>query len=48
VRNGLGWATTQERGFTGSLQNFQNGIMVWSNTRGFYVLYTDGRWEHYD
>ncbi len=48
VRTGEGWATTEERGFTGSVQQFTNGLMFWSNTRGIFVLYNDGRWERYD
>ncbi|MBC7237497.1 MAG: hypothetical protein H5T69_16770, partial [Chloroflexi bacterium] len=48
VRNGLGWATTQERGFFGSVQPFTGGLMLWSNAKGIFVLYNDGRWERYD
>ena len=47
VRNGLGWATTEERGFQGSVQAFQGGTMLWSNARGIMVLYNDGHWERY-
>ena len=48
VRNGLGWATTEERGFYASVQPFDRGTMLWSNARGIFVLYSDGRWERYD
>jgi hypothetical protein len=48
VRSGLGWATTQERGFFGSVQPFASGTMLWSNVRGILVLYNDGRWERYN
>jgi hypothetical protein len=48
VRTGLGWATTQERGFFGSVQPFTGGTMLWSNVRGILVLYNDGRWERFD
>jgi len=48
VRNGLGWATMQERGFTASVQQYQGGLMFWSNVRGIYVLYDNGRWERYN
>lgn len=44
VRSQLGWATTEERGFTGSLQPFQNGLMIYSNQLGIYALCNDGRW----
>ncbi len=47
VRTGLGWATTEERGFTGSVQAFSGGLMFWSNLRGTYVLYNDGTWQKY-
>jgi len=47
VRNALSWATTEERGFFGSVQPFERGVMLWSNVQGIYVLYNDGRWEHY-
>jgi hypothetical protein len=47
VRNGLGWATTEERGLYGAIQPFEHGVMLWSSTRGVYVLYSDGRWELY-
>ena len=47
VRTVLGWATTEERGLTASMQPFEGGLMIWSNTRGIFVLYNDGTWEHY-
>ncbi len=48
VRNSLGWATTQERGFFGSVQPFTGGTMLWSNVRGVLVLYNDGRWARFE
>ena len=48
VRSTLGWATTEERGFQGSAQSFNGGTMLFSNTRGIMVLYSDGRWERYN
>ncbi len=47
VRDRLGWATMEERGFQGSIQSFQNGRMIWSNVRGVFVLYSDGTWQRY-
>ena len=47
VRNGLGWATTDERGFHASAQRFEHGTMFWSNTRGILVLYSDNTWQRY-
>ena len=47
VRTSLGWATTEERGFSASVQPFSGGTMFWSNLRGTYVLYNDGTWARY-
>jgi hypothetical protein len=47
VRDRLGWATDQERGFTAAVQPFENGLMIWSNVEGIYVLYDDGTWQHF-
>jgi len=48
VRSTLGWAVNEERGFQGAAQSFNGGTMLWSSTRGIYVLYNDGRWERYN
>ncbi len=45
VRETLGWATAEERGFFGTVQAYERGVMLWSPTRGIYVLYSSGRWE---
>jgi hypothetical protein len=47
VRNGLGWATRQERSFWASIEPFEEGLMIWSNIEGIFVLYDDGTWEDY-
>ncbi|OGO05453.1 MAG: hypothetical protein A2Y73_00440 [Chloroflexi bacterium RBG_13_56_8] len=47
VRTTLGWGTTEERGFTGSVQPFSGGLMFWSNVQGIFVLYNDGTWQRY-
>ncbi len=47
VRNGLGWATTDERGFHGSVQRFERGMMFWSDTRGILALVGDNTWQRY-
>jgi hypothetical protein len=47
VRNGLGWGTTEERGFYASVQAFGGGLMIWSSTQGILVLYNDGTWARY-
>lgn len=48
VRSGLSWATEQERGLTLAWQNFAQGQMLWSDRLGFFVLYNNGTWKHYD
>jgi len=47
VRAQTSWATTEEQGFYGSLQPFQNGLMLWSPRLGVYSLCNDGRWKHF-
>jgi len=44
VRDNLQWATTEERGFFGTLQTYDGGMMLWSNLRGVFVLYNDNTW----
>jgi len=44
VRDKLQWATTEERGFFGTLQTYDGGMMLWSNLRGVFVLYSDNTW----
>ncbi|GAG43275.1 unnamed protein product, partial [marine sediment metagenome] len=41
----IGWAREEERGFTGVVQAFEGGTIVWSKLGTAYVLYTDGNWE---
>ena len=48
VRSALSWARELERGLTLSWQNFERGQMLWSDRLGFYVLYNNGTWKHYD
>jgi hypothetical protein len=49
VRDKIGWATTEEQGFTGSWQAYAGGLMLWSPSQGIFVLYYDNyTWEHYD
>ncbi|HEY0735354.1 MAG TPA: protein kinase [Herpetosiphonaceae bacterium] len=52
IRQALGWATTPEVGFTGVLQRFDRGMMLFSpaiNEHGkrIYVLYNNGTFEVY-
>jgi hypothetical protein len=49
VRDKLSWATIEERGLSMSWQAYTGGLMLWSNTQGFFVLYNDNyTWERYD
>jgi photosystem II stability/assembly factor-like uncharacterized protein len=51
----IGWAVEQERGFTGVVQAFDGGIILWSNLPSTgsghggaaYVVYADGSWEQH-
>jgi len=47
VRDKLSWATNEERGFNGSWQAYQGGLMLWSDDLGIFVLYNDGTWSRY-
>ncbi len=44
VRDGLGWGTSQERGFDGVIEPFANGAMLWTDKRIIFVLLLDGAW----
>lgn len=44
VRSGLGWATDQERGFDGAVQDFERGTILRMDSGAIYVLYGDGTW----
>ena len=48
VRDGLGWATTDEHPLHASVQRFEHGLMFWSSTRGTLVLYEDNTWQRFD
>jgi hypothetical protein len=48
VRGNRGWAITGPRPFTATAQQFEGGSMLWSNVRGIFVLYDNGRWARYD
>nr|MBC7244492.1 hypothetical protein [Chloroflexota bacterium] len=48
VRDKLSWATTEERGLNASWQAYAGGLMLWSDTLGFFVLYYDNNtWSRY-
>ncbi len=45
VRRAVGWATAPERGFTGAVEAFGGGTLIWSDAKRIFALYADGRWE---
>ena len=47
IRNRLGNATDCERGYQGSMQQFEQGFTLLSDSGAILVLYDDGYWEHY-
>ncbi|OQA18969.1 MAG: Serine/threonine-protein kinase StkP [Chloroflexi bacterium ADurb.Bin360] len=44
IRSGLGNATDCERGYQGTMQTFDRGFMVRSDSGATYVFYNDGSW----
>jgi hypothetical protein len=45
VRDRLGSATDCERGYQGSMEQFERGFMLRTDTGAIYVFYSNGRWE---
>jgi len=44
VRQGLGWATDYERGFHGTVQDFDRGTILRTDAGETYILFGDGAW----
>jgi serine/threonine-protein kinase len=44
VRQGLGWATDYERGFHGTVQDFNRGTILRTDTGETCILFGDGAW----
>ncbi|MDI7276259.1 MAG: PA14 domain-containing protein [Anaerolineae bacterium] len=44
VRSALSWGTIEERGFSGAVEPFERGLMLWSPQLGTYALCNDGKW----
>jgi hypothetical protein len=44
----LGWPITGRLLHRIAVQDFDGGSMFWTPGSGFYVLYNDGTWQHYD
>jgi hypothetical protein len=47
VRQRIGSAKEEERGYEGSVQDFQHGLMITSRASEIYILYNDGTWERF-
>lgn len=47
VRNGLGWATDGERGFDGTVQDFEQGAILRTDTGDIYALFDDNTWAQH-
>ena len=45
IRNGLGNATDAERGFTGSMQEFDRGFMIQTDYDASFIFYSSGVWD---
>jgi hypothetical protein len=45
VRNGLGWATTVERGFDAGVQDFDHGWIVRTDDGRTYMGTDNGSWR---
>jgi hypothetical protein len=45
IRSRLGNATDCERGYQGSMQQFERGFMLQTDSGAIYVFYDDRRWE---
>jgi len=45
IRTGLGNAIDCERGYQGSMQQFERGFTLQTDGGVIYVFYSDGRWE---
>ena len=44
VRQGLGWATDYERGFHGTVQDFDRGTILRTDSNETYVMFSDDSW----
>lgn len=44
VRDKIGWATAEERGYSGVVQAFEKGTMFTAHDGSVYTVYKDGTW----
>lgn len=47
VRERMGWSILVEHGFSGAIEPFEGGLMLWSPQLGIYALCNDGHWVRY-
>ena len=47
VREAIGWALEDERGFRGSAQAFDSGLVILTDLGLGYALTADGRWREF-
>lgn len=47
VSQRLGWARSPAQSVTGSLQQYQGGLMLWTSSTGVWVLYNDGTYKRF-
>ena len=47
VRAALDWGIEPERGYAGQVQDFEKGVMLWSDRKGTFVLDGAGTWQNY-
>ena len=45
IRSGLGNAVDAERGYSGSMQSFDNGFMIRTDYDSTFIIYAAGAWE---
>ena len=45
IRNGLGNATDEEKGFNGFMQDYDRGFMLRTDNNTTYIFFEDGVWE---
>ncbi len=44
VRDKIGWATAEEKGYTAIVQAFEKGVMFTADNGSAYTVYNDGTW----
>lgn len=47
VSQKLGWGKAPQQATTGSTQQYQGGMMLWTSASGVWVLYNNGTFQHF-